>query len=168
MFFNLLKGPTQTTQCSNLVPICPAKTEIWPNTWFYIIVTLKGQGHPWGQQYFSPQSTLYLWANLWSFIDNLLAVSLENLCKIFSKVARRKKEKKKKVRRNSLTDGDTLWRKLHHEGEIWRKSDKHMIWRSFLELLFGISWGSIHWAVIEIEQLKVCLKSTRSAIVKQR
>ena len=43
------KAPIQATKCSNLVTICPAGTEIWPKMWFYIIVTLKGQGHPWGQ-----------------------------------------------------------------------------------------------------------------------
>ena len=76
-------------------------------------------------------------------------------------------ERRKNIRRNSLTDVDTLWRKLHHEGEIWLKSDQHMIWRSFLELSFGISWDSIDWAVIEIEPPKVCLKSTWIAIAKQ-
>ena len=63
------------------------------------------------------------------------------------------------IKRNSLTDVRTLWRKLRHEGEIWRKSDQHIIWRSFPEPSFGISWGSIHWAVIEIELPKLCLKS---------
>ena len=77
-------------------------------------------------------------------------------------VARRKKERKKerrRIKRNSLTGVDTLWRKLHHEREIWRKSDQHVIWRSFPEPSFGISWVSIHWAVIEIEPPKLRLKS---------
>ena len=73
-------------------------------------------------------------------------------------VARRKKERRR-IKRNSLTDVDILWRKLRHEGEIWRKSDQHVIWRSFPELSFGISWGSIHWAVIEIEPPTLRLKS---------
>ena len=67
--------------------------------------------------------------------------------------------KKERIKRNSLTDVDILWRKLRHEGEIWRKSDQHVIWRSFPELSFGISWGSIHWAVIEIEPPTLRLKS---------
>ena len=77
-------------------------------------------------------------------------------------VARRKKERKKerrRIKRNSLTGVDTLWRKLRHEREIWRKSDQHVIWRSFPEPSFGISWVSIHWAVIEIEPPKLRLKS---------
>ena len=77
-------------------------------------------------------------------------------------VARRKKERKKerrRIKRNSLTGVDSLWRKLHHEREIWRKSDQHIIWRSFPEPSFGISWVSIHWAVIEIEPPKLRLKS---------
>ena len=58
----------------------------------------------------------------------------------FPKSGQEKEERRKKnIRRNSLTDVDTLWHKLYHEGEIWRKSDQHMIWRSFLELSFGIS-----------------------------
>ena len=60
---------------------------------------------------------------------------------------------------NSLMDVHTLWRKLRHEGEIWHKSDQHIIWRPFPEPSFGISWGSIHWAIIEIEPPKLCLKS---------
>ena len=74
----------------------------------------------------------------------------------------KKKERKKKeegIKRNSLMDVHTLWRKLRHEGEIWRKSDQHIIWRSFPEPSLGISWGSIHWAVIKIEPPKLCLKS---------
>ena len=48
------------------------------------------------------------------------------------KVARRKKN----IRRNSLTDVDTLWCKLHHEGEIWRKSDH--TWFEDLSLNFQL------------------------------
>ena len=69
------------------------------------------------------------------------------------------RKRRRRIKRNSLTDVDILWRKLRHEGEIWRKSDQHVIWRSFPELSFGISWGSIHWAVIEIEPPTLRLKS---------
>ena len=47
----------------------------------------------------------------------------------------------KNHRRNTVTDVDTLRRKLRHEGAFWRQSDQHVIWRSFPELSFGISWG---------------------------
>ena len=40
----------------------------------------------------------------------------------------------------------------------------NLIWRSFPELSFGVRWVSIHWAVMEIEPLKICLKSTWIAI----
>ena len=68
-------------------------------------------------------------------------------------------QEKKNHRRNTVTDVDTLRRKLRHEGAFWRQSDQHVIWRSFPELSFGISWGSIHWAVIEIEPPTLRLKS---------
>ena len=60
------------------------------------------------------------------------------------------RKKKEEYDINTLTQVDTLWRKLHHEAVIWLKGDQAIIWRSFSELSFGISWASIHWAM-EIE-----------------
>ena len=52
------------------------------------------------------------------------------------KSGQEKERRKMNLRRNSLTDVDTLWRKLHHEGEIWRKSDH--IWFEDLSLNFHL------------------------------
>ena len=89
-------------------------------------------------------------------------VSLKSYCQLFrygEQIVDQKVARKRRIKRNSLTDVDTLWRKLRHEGEIWRKSDQYIIWRSYPEPSFGISWVSIYWAVIEIEPPKLRLKS---------
>ena len=98
---------------------------------------------------------------------NFIASCLDTVNKSLTKKWPGEERKKERIKRNSLTDVDTLWRKLCHEGAIWRKSDQYIIWRPFPELSFGMGWVSIHWAVIEIEPTKLCLKSARIAIAKQ-
>ena len=113
----------------------------------------------------SVRSIIFLHCNSYTTHEYICQVSLKSYFQLLRygslKVARRKrkKEERRRRKRNSLTDVHTLWSKLRHEGEIWCKSDQHIIWRSFPEPSFGISWGSIHWAVIEIELPKLCLKS---------
>ena len=153
------KALIQAILCYNLVPIVPAVTKIWPTMLIYRVVTLKVKVTCEGQQYFAKLPALYPWGYKWSFIEIPLAVSLENLGIILPKSARGQ-EKKKKHRRNSLTDVGILWCKLCHEGAIWHKSDHHINWRSFPEFSFGITWVSVHRSVIEIDPAKLCLKST--------
>ena len=69
-------------------------------------------------------------------------------------------EERRTVGETNLTNIDTLWCKLCHEGANWHKNQICLIWRSSPELTFELSWASIHWAVIEIDPLKLCPKST--------
>ena len=79
---------------------------------------------------------------------------------IDQKVAREKGKKKDRKNNRPTTNVDTLWRKLCHEELTWHRSDNSIIWRSFLKVLFGISWVSIHWAFMEIEPLKIAWIAT--------
>ena len=70
-------------------------------------------------------------------------------------------QEKERIKReydwNTLTQVDNLWCKLCHEGATWHKCGRAIIWRSFPELSFGISWVSKHWAIVETESPKLCL-----------
>ena len=144
------KAPIQVTLCWRLVTICLAGTDRAQNN------NLRGHDLESQVKYTFVVSLRFYQQFLWKRYANM------------SKKLPKGGQEKKNSRRNSLTDVDTLWLKLRHEGATWRKSEQEaIIWRSLPELSFGTSWVSIHWAVMEIEPPKLCLKSTRIALAKQ-
>ena len=95
----------------------PAETKIWPHVWFYRVMTLKGQCHLRRSTIFCTKFVLYQWVYMWSFIEILLAVSLEKWRTVWHGKERRKKERRK-------IKGVTLWRMLtlcdaHYVMEEW-------------------------------------------------
>ena len=70
----------------------------------------------------------------------------------------------KNSRRNSFTDVDTLWWKLHHDRATWCKSDQ--TW--FEDLSLNFIWHKLglntFWADMQIEPLKLYLQSAWTAI----
>ena len=162
MFFDLLKGPDPSYSVLKFGDNLSSRNRDMAQSVILYSCDLERSR--------SSVRSIILHCNSYTTHEHICQVSLKSYCQLFRygslKVAIRKRRKKERIKRNSLTDVDTLWRKLRHEGKIWRKSDQHMIWRSFPELSFGISCVSIHWAVIEIKPPKLRLKWTRIAIAK--
>ena len=65
---------------------------------------------------------------------NRIASCLDTVVPKSGQEKKKERKKKEEYKKPSLTDVHTLWRKLRYEEEIWRKSDQHIIWRSFLNL----------------------------------